>query len=100
MSLSDNYKPVVNPSAVLREEFDDWAMLVDIDSGDGFGLNPISVFVWKRLDGKHTVQDIASELRANCKNVPDEVEEHIREFIQDLLGRGLVGDDGLVSMDA
>ncbi len=89
--MSDNNKPIANPLVVLREEFDDWAVLYDLDTGDGYGLNPVSVFIWKRLDGQHTVQDILAELRENCSNVPEDAEEHINKFIQDLIDRGLAG---------
>jgi len=37
-------KPVANYGLVLREKFDDWAILFDLNSGNGFGLNPVSVF--------------------------------------------------------
>lgn len=87
----DNKKPVANPFVVLREEFDDWAVLYDLDTGEGYGVNPIGVFVWKRLDGKHSIQDILSDLRANCDNVPEDAEEHVRKFIDELVECGLVG---------
>ena len=88
--MSDN-KPVANPLVVFREEFDDWAVLFDPDSGNGYGLNPVSVFVWKRLDGKHTVQDILTQLQENCEAVPDEAEDHINQFVQDVVDKGLAG---------
>jgi SynChlorMet cassette protein ScmD len=91
--MSENSKPIANPLIVLREEFDDWAILFDPDSGDGFGLNPVSVFIWKRLDGKHTVKSIVSELIDDCKDVPGDVEMHVNEFIQDLANRGFVGHE-------
>ena len=84
-------KPVANPLIVLREEFDDWAILFDPDSGDGFGLNPVGVFIWNRLDGRHGVRDILKELREKCEEVPEEAEDHLQGFIQDLVTRGLAG---------
>jgi len=84
-------KPVVNPMVVLREEFDDWAILFDPEAGKGFGLNPVSVFVWKHLDGKHTIADILSELPKVCKNAPEEAEDHVKKFIESLLKEGLAG---------
>ena len=44
-------KPIANPLVVLREEFDDWAILFDPDTGNAFGLNPTGVYLWKLLDG-------------------------------------------------
>jgi SynChlorMet cassette protein ScmD len=84
-------KPVANPLTVLREEFDDWAVLFDPDSGNAFGLNPVGVFIWKRLDGHHTVEDILQEISESCKNVPHQAENHLKAFIQDLVEQGLVG---------
>jgi len=89
--MSEVRKPLANPLIVLREEFDDWAILFDPDTGHAFGLNPVSVFIWRRLDGKHTVQDILEELKACCSEVPAEAEAHLQEFIEELSRNGLVG---------
>jgi SynChlorMet cassette protein ScmD len=84
-------RPIANPLIVLREEFDDWAILFDPDTGDSFGLNPVSVFIYKRLDGKHTLGEIMKELRAECKDAPEDADTHVQDFIDDLLKRGLAG---------
>ena len=84
-------KPIANPLLVLREEFDDWAILFDPDTGDGFGLNPVSVFIWKRLDGKHTVKDILGELLDECEDVPENAEREIHDFIEELVEKGYAG---------
>jgi SynChlorMet cassette protein ScmD len=89
--MEDYNKPIANSLLVLREEFDDWAILFDPDTGNAFGLNPVSVFIWKRLDGHHTIEDIVKELRENAEEVPEEAEDHIKEFIKDLVDQGLVG---------
>jgi SynChlorMet cassette protein ScmD len=86
-------KPLVNPLIVLRKDFedDDWAILFDPDKGDAYGLNPVSVFIWQLLDGKHSVADILEELRSHYDGVPAEAEEHVREFIDHLMDKGLAG---------
>lgn len=89
--MRDNDKPIANPLVVLREEFDDWAILFDPDEGEGFGLNPVSVLVWKCLDGKHTIADIMAELRENCENMPEDAEERVRSFVKDVIERGYAG---------
>jgi SynChlorMet cassette protein ScmD len=83
--------PIANPQIVLREEFDDWAILFDPDTGNAFGLNPTGVFVWKLLDGKHCVDDIVKRLRAEAEDVPEDAGEHARQFIASLEQQGLVG---------
>ncbi len=89
--ITNTDKPVANPVAVLREEFDDWAVLFDPDSGNAFGLNPVGVFIWKRLDGHHTTGDILKELCEHCRDVPDDAEGHIKAFVKDLVDKGLAG---------
>jgi len=69
-------KPIANPLIVLREEFDDWAILFDPDTGDAFGLNPIGVL---------------KDLQEGYEDVPEEAEGDLQEFIEDLVQRGLVG---------
>ncbi len=89
--MANDKNLIANPGIVLREEFDDWAVLFDPDSGDAFGLNPVSVFVWKLLDGTHNDKDILKKLRENCENIPEEAESDITEFVNDLVERGFAG---------
>ena len=89
--MSGNDRPIANPLIVLREEFDDWAILFDPDSGKGYGINPVSVFIWKLLDGKHTVQNIMTELLENCEDAPDDAAERVQAFIDDLVEHGYAG---------
>jgi len=89
--MPEDDKPIANPSIVFREEFDDWAILFDPDSGEGFGLNPVSAFIWNLLDGKHTIQDIIAEVLENCEDISDDAEERIKAFIDDLVERGYAG---------
>ncbi|OGC24396.1 SynChlorMet cassette protein ScmD [candidate division WOR-1 bacterium RIFOXYB2_FULL_42_35] len=89
--MSDNKNPIANPIMVLREEFDDWAVVFNPDTGQAFGLNPTSVFIWKQLDGKNSIAEIVNMVKENCNNVPAEAEEHVNKFIEQLTEQGLVG---------
>jgi SynChlorMet cassette protein ScmD len=89
--VTDVEKAIANPLLVLREEFDDWAILFDPDTGNAHGLNPVSVFIWKFLDGNHSIRQIHDELRENCQDMPDDAERYIREFIAELVGKGYAG---------
>jgi SynChlorMet cassette protein ScmD len=82
--------PKVKPSVVLREEFDDWAILFDPDTNTTLGINPMGVYVWKYLDGKHTFNDVLEDVKKNCNSVPDDAESHLKDFIDDLIKRELV----------
>ncbi len=77
-------------SVELREEFEDWAVLLDHDSGDAFGLNPMGVLIWKCIDGRRTPQDILAELKENHADVPEDAEDQLNEFIHLLVEQELV----------
>ena len=87
--VDENQKVKGAPQIVCREEFDDWAVLFDPDTGHAFGMNPTSVFVWKNLDGNNSTKDIIQKLKASCENVPAEAEQHVKDFINDLVEKGL-----------
>ncbi|MDM8516307.1 SynChlorMet cassette protein ScmD [Desulfobacterales bacterium HSG16] len=84
-------KPIINRSIVFREEFDEWAILFYPDMGTSFGLNPVSVFIWKHLDGEHTVNDILIKLRKQCEDTPDDAINHIEGFVGKLIDHGFAG---------
>lgn len=85
-------KIVVNPEVVLREEFDDWAVLFNPENGEGYGINPVSVAIWKELDGKKSVKDAIDAVIAQCDDVPAEAVDESLVFIESLLERGLAGE--------
>ena len=84
-------KPTANSLLILREEFDDWAVLYDPDSGKGFGLNPVSAFIWKCLDGRHTMKEIAAEVAEQFSEVPPDAGDDVNEFVAELVKRGFAG---------
>ena len=96
-TLNNADKPIRNPYVVLREEFDDWAILFNPDTGRGFGLSPTGVQVWKLLDGQHPVEGLVERLRERAENVPEDVRDHIVAFVDELVGEGLAGFDATVS---
>ena len=87
--MDERTRPKANPLVVLREESDNWAILFHPDTGESFAVDPVAVFIWRRLDGRHTLQDIIRELRAHCQDAPEEAEEHGQQFLADLIKRGL-----------
>ncbi|MBN1423634.1 SynChlorMet cassette protein ScmD [Candidatus Fermentibacteria bacterium] len=91
--MSESTVPRANPRIILREEFDDWAVLFDPDTGEGFGIDPVAVFYWKRLDGVRTKSQLLDELRQECTDVPDDAPEHLDAFIARLERRGLLSVD-------
>jgi len=84
-------RPIANPTAVLREEFDDWAVLFNPENADAVGINPVGVAVWKLMDGQHSVSEIVATIGGQFANVPGSASEEIRAFINELAEQGFVG---------
>ena len=84
-------RPIANPVVVLREEFDDWAVLFNPDTADAVGTNPVGVAVWKRMDGKKSLADIVSEIKNSFEGTPDAVFNEIAAFVNRLAENGFVG---------
>ena len=84
-------KPIANPSVVLREEFDDWAVLFNPDTATASGINPVGVAVWKRMDGKRSLEEIVTEINNRFEEVPAAALEEISAFVTTLAEQGFVG---------
>jgi SynChlorMet cassette protein ScmD len=91
--VKNSEKPIANPFVVLREEFDEWAVLFDPDTGKGFGLSPTGVYLWKLLDGEHPAGALPEEIRTFAEQVPEEAGDHVRGFVDELIREGLAAFD-------
>ncbi len=89
-TASGNSVPRKKDQIVLREEFDDWALLFDPDTGIICGVNPTGVQVWKMIDGKRTVQDISRTIRDSHPDAPDSVIDDITAFMNEINEKGYV----------
>lgn len=83
--------PMANSLIVFREEFDDWAILFDPDSGKAFGINPVGALIWKHLDGRRDKRDILDKIKESFEEVPGDVGEHAEAFIAELVKIGFAG---------
>ena len=89
--MNQTDKPIANPIVVLREEFDDWAVLFNPDTSYAVGTNPVGVAVWKRLDGKRSLGNIVSEIQNSFEESPDTISKEIAAFVNELAENGFVG---------
>jgi SynChlorMet cassette protein ScmD len=84
-------RPIANPTVVLREEFDDWAILFNPDTAEAVGTNPVGVAVWKLMDGRRNLEQIVAEIHDQFADVPDAATTDVTAFIKDLAKRGFLG---------
>jgi SynChlorMet cassette protein ScmD len=89
--MNQTDRPIANPIVVLREEFDDWAVLFNPETADAVGTNPVGVAVWKRMDGTKNLADIVSEIKNRFEDTPDAAFKEIAAFVNTLAENGFVG---------
>jgi len=89
--MNQTDRPIANPIVVLREEFDDWAVLFNPDTTYAEGTNPVGVAVWKLMDGKRSIADIMSKIKNSFEDTPDEVGNEIAAFVNTLAENGFAG---------
>jgi len=89
--MNQTDRPIANPIVVLREEFDDWAVLFNADTADAVGTNPVGVAVWKLMDGKRSIEDIVSMIKNSFEDTPDAAFKEIAAFVNTLAENGFVG---------
>jgi SynChlorMet cassette protein ScmD len=89
--MNQTDRPIANPIVVLREEFDDWAVLFNSDTAAAVGTNPVGVAVWKLMDGKRNIEGIVSEIKNSFEDAPDAAGEEIAAFVNILAENGFVG---------
>ena len=89
--MNQTDRPIANAVVVLREEFDDWAVLFNPDTADAVGTNPVGVAVWKLMDGKRSIEDIISKIKTSFEDTPDTARDEIAAFVNTLAAHGLVG---------
>jgi SynChlorMet cassette protein ScmD len=83
-------KPQVNPIAVLREEFDDWAVLFNPDTAEAVGVNPVGVAIWKLMDGRRSIEQIASSIAEQFDKTPPTIIDEVREHVEKLASHGFL----------
>ena len=93
MSLTEESRPIADPAVVLREEFDDWAVLFNPDTGNAVGVNPTGVAIWKLLDGRRTLAEVAAALPEHLAEVPPDALPEALEYVAKLVDQHFVGEE-------
>lgn len=82
--------PLKNPNIVIREEFDDWALLFDPDTGRVFGINPTGVMVWKHMDGTSSLEKISRYIAQTFDKDYTEIIKDISDFLDHLIQNNFI----------
>ena len=90
MDDSSNTQDLVIASRVQETASEDGAVLLDIEQGICFSLNPIGLKIWQLLKTHHSVDEIADELAQDFPVSRSQLLSDVVEFLQSLEAKHLV----------
>jgi PqqD family protein of HPr-rel-A system len=89
--LTADWRPRVN-SRVLCRIVEDEAVLLDLDSGEYHGLNPVGTRIWQLLSDGRSVGAICEALCREYDVPPETVREDVELLLTDLLNKRLIAE--------
>ena len=75
---------------VLFNQVDDDLVMMDIKSGNYFGINPVGAEIWNKMEEPITVQGIINQLLAEYDIDEETCRKETLTFIQQTLERGFL----------
>jgi len=97
MTVSVNLEAVYRPSDdVVSREIEGELILIPVASGIGdledelYSLNETGKAVWRALDGKKSLRQVAVELAADFAGLPEDIEADVKGLVRELLKRNIV----------
>ncbi len=91
--MDDIYKP---SDDIVARKIEEELIIVPLTSGVGdmedelYTLRDTGRAIWNRLDGKRTLDDIATELRDEYDAPPGKIEQDVIGLVSELLKRKIV----------
>ncbi|MFN0071023.1 MAG: PqqD family peptide modification chaperone [Chloroflexota bacterium] len=82
----------LNP-AIVAAEVGEELVLLNVDTGANFELNPLAAIIWESLLDQDTEEDILEELRATFDVDPMVLRQDIESFVDSLLAHSLAQID-------
>lgn len=79
---------------LLGGEVADELVVLDADSGECFGLNPVAATVWKLLDEPRSVDELRSLLLDQYDVPAERCSQELRDLLADMVTKGLVDKVG------
>ncbi len=87
---------VVRVKEILSAEVGNEVVLMSIEKGVYFGLNPVGARVWSLLDELVVVQEVCATIVEEFEVTLEQCQEEVLEVLKDMRAQGLIriGDEG------
>jgi len=85
--LTSTDRLVPSPEVILRDDFEDAAVLFHPHTAEALCISAVGVAIWRALDGRHTLAQVAAAVATECDAPPDTVLEDTLAFVERLYRR-------------
>ena len=91
----------MNPASIFRKSPDVVArglaegqggVLLRLDTGAYFSVNPVALVVWELIDGQRSVADLSAGLRERVADPPPQLDTDVTSFLEKALERELIAE--------
>jgi hypothetical protein len=90
LSLSEGRQCVSRSSDVLSTEAGGEVALMSIPNGRYYALNPFASAIWRKLEQPASVAQLAAKLAAEYNGDPAQIENDLRDTLQEWLSWRLI----------
>jgi hypothetical protein len=91
--ISNDYQPKRNPDAAFRSiDEEEGGLVVLPGRAEVKVLNPVGIRIFEMIDGKNSVENIASGIAEEYEVTAEQALEDVRSFLADLSDNGMLGD--------
>lgn len=80
-------------AGLMASEVDGELVMMDVDKGTYYGLDPVGSRIWQELSEPTRLADVCARLRSNYDVDQDRCESEVLAFVADLQRNGLVTID-------
>ena len=87
LTLADH---VVVADAVMSRELDNETVLLDLDTGIYFGLDPVATDMWRAIQSTGALQDVYEAVCAQYEAEPAVLQSDLLHFVNQMLAKGLL----------
>jgi hypothetical protein len=87
----DPSAPLTRSPNIIATEVDGEMVLMSIEDGKYYGLDPIGSEIWRRLEEPKSADVLTAELKDHFEGDPDAIARDTREFLDKLADNDLVG---------
>lgn len=82
------------PRHVMARQVGDETVILDLNTGTYFGLDPVGARIWQWLTEGLSLAEVCSSVVDEFDVTPNVVQEDVQRLVKELLSRGLVVPSG------